>query len=111
MRRCGNDLRGFSLVELLVVMGLMGLLLSLLLPAVDAAREASRRTVCLSNLRNLSLGMAHYADAHGVLPTGYFPDRDPRLGVAEGECNPVSVRRACSSKPCRTATIRRCTSA
>ncbi len=77
---------GFSLVELLVVLGVMGLLAALLLPAIQAARESGRRSACLSNLHNLGVAMANYADTHGMLPTGYVPARDARLPPGPGLC-------------------------
>lgn len=55
---------GFSLIELLVVMATIGILLALILPAVQQAREASRRTHCQSNLRQLAMALHQYHDAH-----------------------------------------------
>jgi prepilin-type N-terminal cleavage/methylation domain-containing protein/prepilin-type processing-associated H-X9-DG protein len=60
--------RGLTLVELLVVMAILGLLVGLLLPATQAAREASRRTKCASNLRQMGLGLLQFHDAHAALP-------------------------------------------
>src|SRR6187551_1469261 len=64
---------GFTLVELLVVIAIIGVLVALLLPAVQAAREAARRTQCVNNSKQIALGCQNYASAHGALPMGYGP--------------------------------------
>lgn len=65
-----NRTRGFTLVELLVVIAIIGILVALLLPAVQAAREAARRATCTNNLKNVALACMNYESAKGEMPYG-----------------------------------------
>ncbi|QEG34888.1 DUF1559 domain-containing protein [Bythopirellula goksoeyrii] len=77
---------GFTLVELLVVIAIIGVLVALLLPAVQAARESARRTQCINNLRQLGLGMLNFESAKGVFPTAG--------GAVEQFSNPADLAKA-----------------
>jgi prepilin-type N-terminal cleavage/methylation domain-containing protein/prepilin-type processing-associated H-X9-DG protein len=77
-------IRGFTLVELLVVIAIIGVLVALLLPAIQAARASARRTTCLNQVRQIVLALQNYHSSQGAFPPGVVNDKDelftfPRL--------------------------------
>src|SRR5438552_6244373 len=76
---------GFTLVELLVVIGIIAVLISILLPSLNKAREAAKRTQCLSNLRQIAVFLNMYANAYkGVVPLGANSGGAAGRDISEG---------------------------
>ena len=79
---------GFTLVELLVVIAIIGILVALLLPAIQAARETARRSQCNNHIKNITLAMISHENVNGFLPSGGWRGNvtgDPDLGIGNDQ--------------------------
>jgi prepilin-type N-terminal cleavage/methylation domain-containing protein len=84
-RRAGSGPKsGFTLIELLVVIAIIGVLVALIMPAVQQAREAANRTQCINNLKQMGLAAQEYHDSFGSFPSGWYCDN-----VNDANCIPT----------------------
>ena len=103
---------GFTLVELLVVIAIIGILVALLLPAIQAAREAARRSSCINNLRQMGLAMLNYESSYKVFPPSDVLVPNTNGGIADDVAGLVRPRAAAAirrrSIPAHLGEFQRC---
>jgi prepilin-type N-terminal cleavage/methylation domain-containing protein/prepilin-type processing-associated H-X9-DG protein len=95
-RRCRQ---GFTLIELLVVISIIGILVGLLLPAVNSAREAGRRTQCQNNMRNIGLGILGYVNQQNVFPPAGVFCEDATTDITDPTTSVIPTYFPGSTKP------------
>jgi prepilin-type N-terminal cleavage/methylation domain-containing protein/prepilin-type processing-associated H-X9-DG protein len=76
--------RAFTLIELMIVVGIIAVLIALLLPAIQSAREQARRAQCVNNLLQLGVAMSNYSSTHSVLPPGVVNEKGPIVNLPIG---------------------------
>jgi prepilin-type N-terminal cleavage/methylation domain-containing protein len=86
MNSSRNQARGLTLVELLVVIAIIGILVALLLPAIQAAREAARRSQCVNKMKQLGLAVLNYESSRKLLPPANTPNDTTAFKMGAAIC-------------------------